>query len=214
VGGQEKVQKVYLIIVNVSPNEWSAVFSGKKQVLGRSSQADISIDRRFKSISRRHVRIWTDDREIWVEDLGSSFGTRVNGVAISNESPVSLEVGDRLTLGQVEFQVIDHKRYEDLISAEIRNSESSIMGVARKPKGAPTHPERDDLPPEFSVLTQAELEIVIWLSRGVMTEEGIAEKTGRSPRTVHTHLNNIHRKLNVHSRHELISLFLRPETGL
>lgn len=205
--------KVYLIIVNVSPTEWFTVFPEEKQVLGRSSRADIPLDRRFKSISRRHVRIWRNEEGVFVEDLGSSFGTRVNGVAISPHVPVSLEAGDRLALGQVEFQVVDESRFEDLKSAAMRDAESSITMGGENREGTKTTGSKDDYPPEFSVLTQAELEIVIWLSRGVMTEEEIAEKTGRSPRTVHTHLNNIHRKLDVHSRHELISLFLRPDIG-
>ncbi|MEQ1903961.1 MAG: LuxR C-terminal-related transcriptional regulator, partial [Pirellulaceae bacterium] len=58
-------------------------------------------------------------------------------------------------------------------------------------------------------LSNAEREIVIWMMRGIVEETDIAHRIFRSPNTVRTHLNSIFRKLNVHSRHELIAKILR-----
>ncbi len=68
-------------------------------VIGRAAkgsdvEVQIDID---PSISRRHLRAWIDEGKLWVEDLGSAWGTRVNGVTI--DKPTCLAAGDRLHIG-------------------------------------------------------------------------------------------------------------------
>ncbi len=50
------------------------------------------------SVSRLHVRLWYIEGTYWIEDLGSSNGTYVNGTRL--EHPVSLQTGDLIGLGQ------------------------------------------------------------------------------------------------------------------
>jgi pSer/pThr/pTyr-binding forkhead associated (FHA) protein len=38
---------------------------------------------------------------IFIEDLGSTNGTRVNGQSIDNKGPTSVMVGDLITIGSV-----------------------------------------------------------------------------------------------------------------
>ena len=70
-----------------------------RAVVGRSSQADVHLE--DAEVSRRHALLWREAGGIWVADLGSSNGTRLNGEAI----PEVAEVvdGDLLTFGGPSF---------------------------------------------------------------------------------------------------------------
>ncbi len=67
--------------------------AGHAQILGRSAQADIVIDK--AQISGRHVRLLFDGRSVQAEDLGSTNGTYSNGSKISR---TVLNAGDVLQL--------------------------------------------------------------------------------------------------------------------
>lgn len=70
-----------------------------RAVVGRSSQADVRLE--AEEVSRRHALLWQEAGGIWVADLGSSNGTRLNGEPI----PEVAEVvdGDLLTFGGPSF---------------------------------------------------------------------------------------------------------------
>jgi adenylate cyclase len=57
------------------------------------------------TISRRHARLSLAGETLQVEDLGSTNGTSVNGTALRSGTPVSLQVGAKLRLGDVELAV-------------------------------------------------------------------------------------------------------------
>lgn len=53
-------------------------------------------------VSRRHGEIWRDkDGQLHYQDLGSRFGTQINGVSIPAFCPATIKPGDRLTLGGI-----------------------------------------------------------------------------------------------------------------
>ncbi len=62
------------------------------------TSADIS-----GSVSRRHARIGKDDSSIYVEDLGSSNGTRLNGQALRAGMQAPLNDGDEVIFGSLVF---------------------------------------------------------------------------------------------------------------
>ena len=65
-------------------------------ILGRDhSSADLVIQ--DPGVSRRHARVATDDAGIFLEDLGSSNGTYVNGQRVSGA--VDLAAGDEIQVG-------------------------------------------------------------------------------------------------------------------
>jgi ABC-type multidrug transport system ATPase subunit/pSer/pThr/pTyr-binding forkhead associated (FHA) protein len=68
-----------------------------RHVLGRAPEADFRLD--HFEVSRRHCQVECDEASVWIEDLGSQWGTRVGPVAISKR--VALKPGDVLTLGGV-----------------------------------------------------------------------------------------------------------------
>ena len=71
-----------------------------RSVVGRGGGADVALT--AEDVSRRHALVWREAGRIWVEDLGSSNGTLVNGVTVTE--PVELEDGDRVALGGTTFE--------------------------------------------------------------------------------------------------------------
>lgn len=70
--------------------------------IGRSPRSDLVIDDRFTS--RLHAELKAIGDLVWVVDLGSANGTRVNGKRI--EVPVSLGPGDHIQIGQVDIRLL------------------------------------------------------------------------------------------------------------
>lgn len=70
-------------------------------VIGRGRSADVVIAE--ATISRAHVAIGWDGEGFFMQDLGSTNGTRVNG---RRESRVRLADGDELALGKLHLHVV------------------------------------------------------------------------------------------------------------
>ncbi|MBM4117785.1 FHA domain-containing protein, partial [bacterium] len=70
-------------------------------LLGRD--ADCALPLAERSVSRHHARLAWDGERWTIEDLGSRFGTQLNGAALSALAP--LAAGDRLVLGRLELRV-------------------------------------------------------------------------------------------------------------
>src|SRR4249919_1751924 len=64
-------------------------------VLGRQSDSTICLE--SLAVSRHHARILKTDDRYFVEDLGSSNGTYLNGIRVTGRLP--LKEHDRLQLG-------------------------------------------------------------------------------------------------------------------
>jgi hypothetical protein len=70
-------------------------------VVGRHRECDHRLTCHF--VSRRHCAFSVRDGRVWVEDLGSSHGTYLNGEPV--EEPRPLNDGDRLDLACLPFEV-------------------------------------------------------------------------------------------------------------
>ncbi len=68
-------------------------------VIGRSPDCDIIINERF--VSQKHLIIWYENGEWYLEDLGSRNGTLVNGQRILSE--VILDTEDTISIGGLNF---------------------------------------------------------------------------------------------------------------
>ena len=69
--------------------------------VGRDPSCNIVFD--DPSVSRRHARVFLADGTVYLEDLGSQNGTRVNGCAI--QMPCALRSGDELAAGEVVWKL-------------------------------------------------------------------------------------------------------------
>ena len=74
---------------------------GNEVTLGRAGSCVIGLpDDTFAS--QLHARVYLREDEVWVEDIGSTNGTHLNGTRLSGPLPVS--VGDRLQVGSTIFE--------------------------------------------------------------------------------------------------------------
>ena len=74
-------------------------------VLGRSpTNATFLID--DPTLSREHARFFGDAGSLYLEDLGSTNGSRINGQRIGSGTPAPLEDGDVLELGEVKLRLV------------------------------------------------------------------------------------------------------------
>lgn len=74
-------------------------FTRSQVLVGRDPAAELYLE--DKTISARHARLYFEDTQWWVEDLGSTNGTLLNQERVVE--PIALASGDRLQFGQVAF---------------------------------------------------------------------------------------------------------------
>ena len=94
-----------------------------ENILGRSSSADIRLN--FSTVSRQHAALLRDESgSWWVTDLGSKGGTQVNGVQVSQRTPI--RVGDTLTVGGVDVLFLPLSREEGEQLSRRRQEEAPL----------------------------------------------------------------------------------------
>ena len=69
--------------------------------IGRHAASTVVLDEQF--VSQHHARVFRRDGEVFVEDLGSTNGTWVNGERATGQRPV--RPGDQLQVGNVVLEV-------------------------------------------------------------------------------------------------------------
>ena len=77
-------------------------FAGSTIVVGRDDKLDLQLAHE-DGASRQHCRLTVEGREVLVEDLGSSNGTKVNGHRIDRR--IAVKTGDTITVGKVRLRV-------------------------------------------------------------------------------------------------------------
>ncbi len=103
VRGQRKKDKGWSVMVEKGPKELRGVCINVRGpvVVGRSPGADIVIGASY--VSSRHARFVLMGQNLFIEDLGSTNGTAVNGVYITDPTP--LNNGDKVIVGDVTMRV-------------------------------------------------------------------------------------------------------------
>ncbi|MEN3043704.1 MAG: GGDEF domain-containing protein [Candidatus Hydrothermales bacterium] len=88
--------KKNLNLVVKKGNEILRVFTIKKIeiLVGRSPENDLVLDDNL--VSRRHFKIFIEDDDLFIEDMGSKNGTFLNGHRIKKEK---LNIGDEISVG-------------------------------------------------------------------------------------------------------------------
>ena len=100
-------------------------------VVGRDPENEICAD--LPSISRRHARLYEKEDGAWLEDLGSTNGTLVNGVPV--DGPYQLRNGDQITCGGSIFKYIEGGNVEALYHEGFTGSWSPTDSPAPPPSG-------------------------------------------------------------------------------
>ncbi len=92
----------HVLFVTGPPEAMGRVIAVEEPTMvGRSSDADITLDDPF--ISERHVRFDRVENRLVMEDLGSTNGTKVNGLPVSGRRV--LDRGDVVHIGQTTMEV-------------------------------------------------------------------------------------------------------------
>jgi hypothetical protein len=103
VRGQRKKERSWTLAVERGPKELrgvSVVVHGPV-IVGRNPGADIVIGAAY--VSGRHARFTLMGQNLFVEDLGSTNGTAVNGEFIT--APTALKHNDVVNVGDVAIKV-------------------------------------------------------------------------------------------------------------
>lgn len=103
VRGQRKKEPTWTLSVEKGPKELRGVSIAVNGpvVVGRSPNADIVVGAGY--VSARHARFTLVGQNLFVEDLGSTNGTAVDGSLIS--APTPLDSGDVVNVGDVSIRV-------------------------------------------------------------------------------------------------------------
>jgi DNA-binding CsgD family transcriptional regulator len=185
--------------------------------LGRASSAKIRVPASFRHVSRLHAEFSAEKGSIFLRDLGSRTGTQVNGVWLEPKKLARLATGDRLWFGGLEMfvlaeistlaQVLAETSPRPVPIIDLQNDVSTDSTIHLTPgiRSSAQSPARDIL----SSLTQAELEVLLWICRGYFEDQDIAKQLHRSPNTVRTHVASIFRRLSVNSRAEVMAFVKR-----
>lgn len=202
-------RRVHLIMTNVPPEIWCGCVDQRHKVLGTSPEADLRPPASCNRVSPRHGEIWLSRDGVWLIDLKSAAGTRVNGVWLRPNEPHKVIAGDRIRLGRTEMQLISWGSLPSQAVAEF-TPPRMVEGTGEHAGFGPSS-HGDCLRCKLLVLSPAEHDILLWLGRGHIEDRDIAHELSRSPNTVRTHMGSIFAKLGVHSRGQLIALLRREE---
>ena len=103
VRGQRKKDRTWNISVEKGPKELRGVTIAVHGpvIIGRSPDADIVVGAGY--VSARHARFSLMGQNLFIEDLGSTNGTSVNGQLI--DEPIALRNNDIVTVGDVSIRV-------------------------------------------------------------------------------------------------------------
>ncbi len=146
-----------LIVMRSGPIPGSSFYLERTEVtLGRDLSNDIPVP--DQEISRRHARFLTRTDGVYIEDLGSTNGTFLNGVRIS--SPQRLNNGDLITLAEatvMSFEWPDQAKtptYSAYPAAEAMPASAAPQAVYQPaPKPIPQQPLAPELVPEQKPVT-------------------------------------------------------------
>jgi DNA-binding NtrC family response regulator len=90
-------ERRYLLVLDGDSSWLSSLPGSGSLLIGRSSNADIEV--KDPSVSRQHARVSVEAGEVFLTDLGSHNGARINGRRMSGSQ--LLQSGDVVTLGDV-----------------------------------------------------------------------------------------------------------------
>lgn len=97
---KKKVVNPELIVIAADRNIGARYPVEGQVVVGRGPGCSIPIDDTYAS--QQHARIFREGEGYFIEDLGSTNGTYVNGRKIAY--PLSLRPGDRIKIGKTVFE--------------------------------------------------------------------------------------------------------------
>jgi pSer/pThr/pTyr-binding forkhead associated (FHA) protein len=155
-----------------------------EMVVGRREASDLHLA--DPHVSRTHALIRRQSGAVWIEDLGSTGGTFVNGEQVAGAH--ALRHGDVVRFGTIEA------RFEDRGASLEGDDATELIEL----------PE----PVEKPVLSPRQQEVLEFL-KGGLTNPEIAERLGVTERTVKAHCQEVFDRLGVRNRTAAVAAALR-----
>ena len=153
-------------------------------VLGRRENSDLRLP--DPHVSRAHAVIRKASGAVWLEDLGSTGGTTVNGETVTGSQ--ALKHGDTVKFGPVET------RFEDRSGLMDTDEATQMIEL----------PPVEDKP----VLSPRQAEVLSYLKEGLTNPE-IAVKLGVTERTVKAHCQEVFDRLGARNRTAAVAAAMR-----
>ena len=153
-------------------------------VLGRREGSDLLLP--DPHVSRAHAVIRKSGGAVWLEDLGSTGGTAVNGEAVTGSQ--ALKHGDTVRFGVVET------RFEDRSGMTATDEATQMIEL----------PPVEDKP----VLSPRQQEVLGFLQEGLTNPE-IAVKLGVTERTIKAHCQEVFDRLGARNRTAAVAAAMR-----
>jgi len=173
--------------------------------LAKLSELAAAVDRRWAlaAVARLHGLLGTDD------DLDEHFGAALElheqGAGSAFErARTELLYGERLRRAKRRIEAREHLRNATELFDALGAAPWSAQARRELRASGESIPRRDPTAPEK--LTPQELQVALQVAEG-RTNRDVAASLFLSPKTVEFHLTRVYRKLNVHSRAELVRLF-------
>jgi predicted component of type VI protein secretion system len=95
---------VKIVIEDEAGRRSTVPFAADEIAVGRAAEG-VAVRLTERNVSRRHARLVRQKGDVWVEDLGSLLGTRVNGDRI--EGKRKLRPGDIVQIGDYDLAVLE-----------------------------------------------------------------------------------------------------------
>ena len=169
---------------------WVIPLKGPVFTIGRLESNDLIIS--SGAVSRKHARVSLEADGVYVTDLESKNGIRINGSHRRGKSLI--REGDILRIGESEFTLTRHHPLgEDEQKTLAREGDATRISFS-----------------EAYDLSERESEILFFLIRG-MNLKIIGESLFISAGTVKNHVLKIYRKTGCHSRIELAARYAESE---
>lgn len=127
-----------------------ALLVGRQDGGARTPDIDLTFDRQ---VSRQHARIWFERDAWWVEDLGSTHGTRVGRRSLAPRESARLEPGADIQVGQTALTLFPPHWYrlrhcDSVVEAAVSHAVDAVLAqtgtriisrlVVRNPTSRPT----------------------------------------------------------------------------
>ncbi|MDP8978171.1 MAG: FHA domain-containing protein [Actinomycetota bacterium] len=160
------------------------VVDADEMLLGRRDNSDLLLP--DPHVSRAHAVIRRHSGAVWVEDLGSTGGTFVNGEPVTGSQ--ALRHGDEVRFGPL------GTRFEDRGAAMEREEATELFDVG------PVE--------ERPMLSPRQQEVLGYLKDGLTNPE-IAVRLGVTERTVKAHCQEVFDRLNARNRTAAVAAAMR-----
>ena len=131
-------------------------------VFGRHPACDVCID--HPAVSGRHMLFRQVGRTVYVEDLGSTNGTKVNGIAATNQVVHHL---DLVEIGRHKVHFFD----EDMLAGRVGGLETTVQTDSERTMMADHVPER---PPAAAPVRDVQLDRTMAIPRLGPSQETVA----------------------------------------